>query len=82
MVGNLTTLGVDILVADQTIYNEQVVRGAVIITDGRKLYNYQRVIPCSSRGGGSVLPPLGYAFVIQNNKIAMQSGKPVVRKVA
>jgi hypothetical protein len=31
--------------------------------------------------GGALRPPVGYAFVIQNNKIVTQSGKPVVIKV-
>jgi hypothetical protein len=50
ILGNLPTIGVDVLPANQAIYNEQVVRGAVIIADGRKLYNNRRVIPASIAG--------------------------------
>lgn len=32
--------------------------------------------------GGGVRPPTGYAFIIQNNKIVMLAGKPVLRKVS
>ncbi|OJF92065.1 hypothetical protein AX761_21740 [Rhizobium sp. 58] len=44
-VGNLRTLGVSVLGADQAIYNDQPVRGAVVIADGRKLYNNSQVLP-------------------------------------
>ncbi|MBV5269510.1 MAG: hypothetical protein JZU55_05855 [Afipia sp.] len=35
-----------------------------------------------SNPGGGVRPPTGYAFIIQNNKIVMLAGKPVLRKVS
>ena len=44
-VGNLRTLGVAVLGADQAIYNDQPVLGAVLIADGRKLYNGAQVLP-------------------------------------
>lgn len=44
-VDNLRTLGVSVLGADQAIYNDQPVRGAVLIEDGRKLYNGSQVLP-------------------------------------
>jgi hypothetical protein len=44
MANNMLVRGVDV-VAGPGIYNEMPVRGAVLITDGRLLYNNQRVIP-------------------------------------
>lgn len=38
--------------------------------------------PVAPGTGGGGRPPVGYAFILQNNKIVMQAGKPVVRKVS
>ena len=40
----------------------------------------RRVMTLAPAGG--LQPPIGYAFVVQNNKIVTLSGKPVIRKVA
>lgn len=58
---NQRTLQVEPLQADQVIYNEQPVRGAVLIADGRKLYNGQRVIPTT--GGGVAFEPETIAYL-------------------
>lgn len=43
---------------------------------------HRGVEPALSGQGGGVRPPTGYAFIIQNNKIVMLAGKPVLRKVS
>lgn len=42
---NQQVLGVDVLEADTAVHNDQTVLGAVVIVDGRKLYNGHLVIP-------------------------------------
>lgn len=42
---NQQVLGVDVLEADAAVHNEQTVLGAVLISDGRKLYNDHLVVP-------------------------------------
>lgn len=49
--GNLRTLGVAVFDADAAIYNDQPVLGAVLIADGRKLYNDQLLIPVKAISG-------------------------------
>ncbi len=49
---NDLVLGVEALPADKAIHNEQPVRGAVVINDGRVLYNNQPVIPVTEVGSG------------------------------
>lgn len=48
---NIRTLGVDVLAADEAVHNEQPMLGAVLITDGRKLYNDMLVIPAHAVTG-------------------------------
>lgn len=48
---NQGVLGVDVLGADKAIHNEQPVLGAVLIADGRDLYNHQLVIPVDAVSG-------------------------------
>lgn len=48
---NQRTLGVAVLAADQALYNDQVVVGAVSITDARTIYNGAPVIPASAVSG-------------------------------
>jgi len=50
-VGNIRTIGVDVLAADKPIHNEQIVVGAVLIADGRKLYNNMLVVPAKAVSG-------------------------------
>lgn len=50
-VNNLRTLGVDVLAADEPVHNEQPIRGAVLIGDGRKLYNNMLVVPAFAVSG-------------------------------
>lgn len=50
-VDNIRTRGVDVLGADTPIHNEQQVVGAVLIDDGRKLYNNMLVIPAYAVSG-------------------------------
>ncbi|MGX1353370.1 hypothetical protein AB7M49_006991 [Bradyrhizobium elkanii] len=50
-VNNIRTLGVDVLGADEAIHNEQPMLGAVLIADGRKLYNDMLVIPVHAVSG-------------------------------
>ena len=50
-VNNIRTIGVDVLPADKPIHNDQPVLGAVLIADGRKLYNNQLVIPAHAVSG-------------------------------
>lgn len=50
-VGNQRVCGVDVLAADKPIHNDQPVRGAVLIADGRKLYGNQLVIPVRAISG-------------------------------
>ncbi len=49
--GNIKTLGVAVLGADQAIYNDQPVLGAVLISDARTLYNNERVVPAKAISG-------------------------------
>lgn len=49
--GNIRTIGVDVLDADAAIHNEQPVLGAVVIDDGRKLYNGMLVVPAYAVNG-------------------------------
>ncbi|MER9628379.1 hypothetical protein [Mesorhizobium sp. M0296] len=51
IVSNQRTLGVNVLGADVAISNDQPVRGAVLIGDGRKLYGNQLVIPVKAISG-------------------------------
>jgi hypothetical protein len=48
---NQRVLGIDVLDADAAIHNDQPVRGAVLIADGRDLYNDQLVIPVEAISG-------------------------------
>lgn len=48
---NQRTLGVDVLGADAAMHNDQPVRGAVLIGDGRDIYNHQLVIPVTAISG-------------------------------
>lgn len=48
---NIRTLGVDVLVADVAVHNEQPMLGAVLIGDGRTLYNNMLVIPAHAVTG-------------------------------
>ncbi|MGJ5032270.1 hypothetical protein ACQR1I_35910 [Bradyrhizobium sp. HKCCYLS2038] len=50
-VSNIRTVGVDVLAADQAIYNERPMLGAVLIGDGRKLYNNMLVVPVKALSG-------------------------------
>lgn len=51
-VGNARTLGVNVLAAATVgISNDQPVIGAVLIGDGRKLYNDQGVVPVTAISG-------------------------------
>ncbi|WP_454618371.1 hypothetical protein [Bradyrhizobium cenepequi] len=50
-VNNIRTVGVDVLDADAAIHNEQPVLGAVLIADGRTLYNNMLVIPAHAVTG-------------------------------
>ena len=50
-VNNIRTIGVDVLGADAEVHNDQPVLGAVLILDGRTLYNNQRVIPAHAVSG-------------------------------
>jgi hypothetical protein len=56
MFGNLRTIGVDVLGADAAIHNELPVLGAVLIADGRKLYNGMLVVPAYAVSGVLALP--------------------------
>ena len=49
---NQRVLGVDVLPSDRAIYNDQPVRGVVVIADARKLYNGRLVIPVRDLQGG------------------------------
>ncbi|TIT90391.1 MAG: LamG domain-containing protein [Mesorhizobium sp.] len=44
---NLRTLSVNVISTADAMYNDQPVRGAVVISDGRKMYKNQPVIPVS-----------------------------------
>lgn len=48
---NQRVLGVDVLPADKAMHNDQSVRGAVLITNGRKLYNNALVQPARAISG-------------------------------
>jgi hypothetical protein len=48
---NQRVLGVDVLDADVAMHNDQPVMGAVLIADGRDLYNNQLVIPVEAVSG-------------------------------
>ena len=48
---NQRVRGVDVLPADKAIHNEQPVRGAVLIVNGRKLYNNALVVPVTAISG-------------------------------
>lgn len=50
-VGNIRTVGVDVLAADEAVHNDQPMLGAVLIADGRKLYNDMLVIPVKAVTG-------------------------------
>lgn len=50
-VGNIRTIGVDVLDADTAVHNEQPVLGAVLIGDGRALYNGMLVVPANAVSG-------------------------------
>lgn len=49
--GNLRALGVAVLDADQAIYNDQPVVGAVLVADARTIYNGALVIPANAVSG-------------------------------
>lgn len=42
---NLRALGIDVLTGDEVVWNDQPVRGFVLISDGRQLYNGRQVMP-------------------------------------
>jgi hypothetical protein len=50
-IGNLRTVGVDVLAADKAIHNGQEVVGAVLISDARTIYNSERIIPVAAQTG-------------------------------
>lgn len=50
-VENIRTVGVDVLAADEAVHNEQPMLGAVLIGDGRKLYNNMLVVPVHAVSG-------------------------------
>lgn len=50
-VGNIRTVGVDVLGADTAIHNDRPVLGAVLIADGRTLYNNMLVVPAYAVSG-------------------------------
>lgn len=50
-IDNQRALGVDVLAEDKALHNDQRVLGAVLIGDGRTLYNHQLVIPVHAVSG-------------------------------
>lgn len=50
-VNNIRTIGVDVLSADEAVHNETPMLGAVLIGDGRTLYNGLLVIPAFAVSG-------------------------------
>lgn len=53
-VSDKRVLGVAVLTTPDVIHNDQPVRGAVLIADGRALYNFQPVIPVDAVSGALV----------------------------
>lgn len=83
---NLLTLGVAVLAQFQPVYNDMPVIGAVLISDGRELYNDALVKPAALNNASdfaSSPAPTGWRwdFVTSNGNLVTSGGVPVVALV-